>query len=114
HHANDFARRLDKLPLPCGIAPDLVHNRVLAPDIQGATLAAREGVSRTRIDAAAVGGAIAPGSTELTEKDGRDDDADDGCTTATGVARVSELAARYGDRFQPDLGWASIESRAEP
>ena len=30
------------------------------------------------------------------------------------VARLSELAARYGERFQPDRGWASIESRAEP
>jgi len=30
------------------------------------------------------------------------------------VARLTELAARYGERFQPDRGWASIESGAKP
>ena len=30
------------------------------------------------------------------------------------VARLTELAARYGERFQPDRGWPSIDSGAKP
>ena len=29
------------------------------------------------------------------------------------VARLEELAARYGSRFQPDAGWALLQSRGK-
>ena len=220
HAATGFARRLDKLPLPCRSAPGFMVNRVLTPYMHEAMLAAEEGVPLTVIDAAAVSFGMPVGPIELTDIVGLDVAAHVGeiiarglgrpasaaprltellaakrlgrksgagfyvwrdgkavkpmapaaarappdlldrlilillneCVAclrervvddpelvdaavlfgtgfapfrggplayarargvATVVARLTELAARYGERFQPDRGWASIESRAE-
>ena len=218
--ATAFARRLDKLPLPCRSAPGFMVNRVLTPYMHEAMLAAQEGVPLEVIDAAAVSFGMPVGPIELTDIVGLDVAAHVGeiiarglgrpasaaprltellaakrlgrksgagfyvwrdgkavkpmapaaarappdlldrlilillneCVAclrervvddpelvdaavlfgtgfapfrggplayarargvATVVARLTELAARYGERFQPDRGWASIESRAE-
>src|SRR5439155_291677 len=128
--ATAFARRLDKLPLPCRSAPGFMVNRVLTPYMHEAMLAAQEGVPLEVIDAAAVSFGMPVGPIELTDIVGLDVAAvlfgtgfapfrggPLAYARARGVAavvtRLTELAARYGERFQPDRGWASIESRAE-
>ncbi len=218
--ATGFARRIDKLPLPCRSAPGFMVNRVLTPYMQEAMLAAQEGVPLTVIDAAAVTFGMPVGPIELVDVVGLDvaahvgeiiarqlgrppsvvprlsellaakklgrksgagfyvwqdgkavkpatpaaaappdlidrlililvnecaaclrervvEDADlvDAAVlfgtgfapfrggplayarargVAAVVARLTELAARYGERFQPDRGWPSIESGAKP
>jgi 3-hydroxyacyl-CoA dehydrogenase / enoyl-CoA hydratase / 3-hydroxybutyryl-CoA epimerase len=218
--ATGFARRIDKLPLPCRSAPGFMVNRVLTPYMHEAMLAAQEGVPLTVIDAAAVSFGMPVGPIELVDVVGLDvaahvgeiiarqlgrppsvvprlsellaakklgrksgagfyvwqdgkavkpatpaaaappdlidrlililvnecvaclrervvEDADlvdaavlfgtgfapfrGGPLTyarargaAAVVARLTELAARYGERFQPDRGWPSIESGAKP
>ncbi len=62
-----FARRLDKLPVPCRSAPGFVVNRVLMPYLQEAMLAAQEGVPLTVIDAAAVSFGMPMGPIELAD-----------------------------------------------
>ena len=219
--ATGFARRIDKLPLPCRSAPGFMVNRVLTPYMHEAMLAAQEGVPLTVIDAAAVRFGMPVGPIELADIVGLDVAAHVGEIIARGlgrrttevprlsellaakklgrksgegfyvwqdgkavkpaaaavaaappdlldrlililvnecvvclrervvedadlvdaavlfgtgfapfrggpltyarrrgvaavVARLTELAARYGERFQPDRGWASIESAAKP
>ncbi len=219
--ATGFARRIDKLPLPCRSAPGFMVNRVLTPYMHEAMLAAQEGVPLTVIDAAAVSFGMPVGPIELADIVGLDVAAHVGEIIAGGlgrrtaevprlsellaakklgrksgagfyvwqdgkavkpaapavaaappdlldrlililvnecvaclrervvedadlvdaavlfgtgfapfrggpltyarargvaavVARLTELAARYGQRFQPDRGWASIESGAKP
>ena len=218
--ATGFARRIDKLPLPCRSAPGFMVNRVLTPYMHEAMLAAEEGVPLTVIDAAAVSFGMPVGPIELADVVGLDVAAHVGEIIARGlgrpvsevprlrellaakklgrksgagfyvwrdgkavkpaapaaaappdlidrlililvnecvaclrervvedpdlvdaavlfgtgfapfrggpltyarargvpavVARLSELAARYGERFQPDRGWPSIESGAKP
>jgi 3-hydroxyacyl-CoA dehydrogenase/enoyl-CoA hydratase/3-hydroxybutyryl-CoA epimerase len=218
--ATGFARRIDKLPLPCRSAPGFMVNRVLTPYMHEAMLAAQEGVPLAVIDAAAVSFGMPVGPIELVDVVGLDvaahvgeiiarqlgrppsevprlsellaakklgrksgagfyvwrdgkavkpktsvaaappdlidrlililvnecvaclrervvEDADlvdaavlfgtgfapfrGGPLTfarargvAAVVARLTELAARYGERFQPDRGWPSIESGARP
>ncbi len=218
--ATGFARRIDKLPLPCRSAPGFMVNRVLTPYMHEAMLAAQEGVALTVIDAAAVSFGMPVGPIELADVVGLDVAAHVGEIIARGlgrpvaevprlsellaakklgrksgagfyvwqdgkavkpaaraaaappdlidrlililvnecvaclrervvedpdlvdaavlfgtgfapfrggpltyarargvpvvVARLSELAARYGERFQPDRGWPSIESGARP
>ena len=218
--ATGFARRIDKLPLPCRSAPGFMVNRVLTPYMHEAMLAAQEGVPLTVIDAAAVSFGMPVGPIELVDIVGLDvaahvgeiiarqlgrppsevprlsellaakklgrksgagfyvwrdgkalkpatpaaaappdlidrlililvnecvaclrervvedpDLADAAVLFGTGfapfrggpltyarargvaavVARLAELAARYGERFQPDRGWSSIESGAQP
>jgi 3-hydroxyacyl-CoA dehydrogenase/enoyl-CoA hydratase/3-hydroxybutyryl-CoA epimerase len=218
--ATGFARRIDKLPLPCRSAPGFMVNRVLTPYMHEAMLAAQEGVPLTVIDAAAVSFGMPVGPIELVDIVGLDvaahvgeiiarqlgrpasevprlsellaakklgrksgagfyvwqdgkavkpatpaaaappdlidrlililvnecvaclrervvedpDLADAAVLFGTGfapfrggpltyarargaaavVARLTELAARYGERFQPDRGWPSIESGAKP
>ena len=218
--ATAFARRLDKLPLPCRSAPGFMVNRVLTPYMHEAMLAAQEGVPLEVIDAVAVSFGMPVGPIELIDIVGLDVAAHVGEIIARGlgrpasaaprltellaakrlgrksgagfyvwrdgkavkpvaptaatappdlldrlilillnecvaclrervvddpelvdaavlfgtgfapfrggplayarargvaavVTRLTELAARYGERFQPDRGWASIESRAE-
>jgi len=218
--ATGFARRIDKLPLPCRSAPGFMVNRVLTPYMHEAMLAAGEGVPLTVIDAAAVSFGMPVGPIELVDVVGLDVAAHVGEIIARGlgrpgsevprlrellaakklgrksgagfyawqdgkavkpaapaaaappdlidrlililvnecvaclrervvedpdlvdaavlfgtgfapfrggpltyarargvpavVARLTELAARYGERFQPDRGWPSIESGAKP
>ena len=218
--ATGFARRIDKLPLPCRSAPGFMVNRVLTPYMHEAMLAAQEGVALTVIDATAVNFGMPVGPIELADVVGLDVAAHVGEIIARGlgrpasevprlsellaakklgrksgagfyvwqdgkavkpatpaaaappdlidrlililvnecvaclrervvedpdlvdaavlfgtgfapfrggpltyarargvpavVARLSELAARYGERFQPDRGWPSIESGAKP
>jgi 3-hydroxyacyl-CoA dehydrogenase / enoyl-CoA hydratase / 3-hydroxybutyryl-CoA epimerase len=218
--ATGFARRIDKLPLPCRSAPGFMVNRVLTPYMHEAMLAAGEGVPLTVIDAAAVSFGMPVGPIELVDVVGLDVAAHVGEIIARGlgrpasevprlrellaakklgrksgagfyvwqdgkavrpaapaaaappdlidrlililvnecvaclrervvedpdlvdaavlfgtgfapfrggpltyarargvpavVARLTELAARYGERFQPDRGWPSIESAAKP
>src|SRR6185437_10908395 len=52
--ATAFARRLDKLPVPCRSAPGFIVNRVLMPYLHEAMLAAQQGVPIAVIDEAAV------------------------------------------------------------
>jgi 3-hydroxyacyl-CoA dehydrogenase / enoyl-CoA hydratase / 3-hydroxybutyryl-CoA epimerase len=218
--ATGFARRIDKLPLPCRSAPGFMVNRVLTPYMHEAMLAAQEGVALRVIDAAAVSFGMPVGPIELADVVGLDVAAHVGEIIARGlgrpasevprlsellaakklgrksgagfyvwqdgkavkpaapgaaappdlidrlmlilvnecvaclrervvedpdlvdaavlfgtgfapfrggpltyarargvpavVARLSELAARYGERFQPDRGWPSIQSGAKP
>src|SRR5260370_60592 len=70
--ATGFARRIDKLPLPCRSAPGFMVNRVLTPYMHEAMLAAQEGVPLTVIDAAAVSFGMPVGPIELPDLLGLD------------------------------------------
>ncbi len=70
--ATAFARRLDKLPLPCRSAPGFMVNRVLTPYMYEAMLAAQEGVPPPVIDAAAVDFGMPMGPIELIDVVGLD------------------------------------------
>jgi len=67
-----FARRIDKLPLPCRSAPGFVVNRVLMPYLQEAMLALEEGVPGTLIDRVAVDFGMPMGPIELADVVGLD------------------------------------------
>jgi 3-hydroxyacyl-CoA dehydrogenase/enoyl-CoA hydratase/3-hydroxybutyryl-CoA epimerase len=87
-----FARRLDKLPLPCRSAPGFIVNRVLAPYQQEAMLVAEEGVALETIDAAATRFGMPMGPIELADVVGLD------------VARhVGEILAAELHRTPPPL-----------
>ncbi len=87
-----FARRLDKLPLPCRSAPGFIVNRVLMPYLQEAMLAAQEGVPLEAIDAAAERFGMPVGPMELADVVGLDV-----------LAHVGEIVARELGRPMPDL-----------
>lgn len=70
--AQAFARRLDKLPLPCRSAPGFLVNRVLMPYLHEAMFAAQEGVPLAVIDAAAVNFGMPMGPIELADVVGLD------------------------------------------
>jgi 3-hydroxyacyl-CoA dehydrogenase/enoyl-CoA hydratase/3-hydroxybutyryl-CoA epimerase len=67
-----FARRLDKLPLPCASAPGFVVNRILFPYMIEAMLAAREGIPLRTIDDAALDFGMPQGPIELADTVGLD------------------------------------------
>lgn len=67
-----FARKIDKLPLPCRSAPGFVVNRVLTPYLQEAMLALEEGVPAALIDQAAVDFGMPMGPIELADIVGLD------------------------------------------
>jgi 3-hydroxyacyl-CoA dehydrogenase/enoyl-CoA hydratase/3-hydroxybutyryl-CoA epimerase len=67
-----FARRLDKLPLPCASAPGFVVNRILFPYMVEAVLVAGEGVPLATIDEAAVAFGMPQGPIELADTVGLD------------------------------------------
>jgi 3-hydroxyacyl-CoA dehydrogenase/enoyl-CoA hydratase/3-hydroxybutyryl-CoA epimerase len=67
-----FARRLDKLPLPCASAPGFVVNRILFPYMVEAMLAAQEGLSLRTIDDAALDFGMPQGPIELADTVGLD------------------------------------------
>ena len=91
--AAGFARRLDKLPVPCRSAPGFIVNRVLMPYLHEALRAAEEGVPLGVIDATGVRFGMPVGPIELTDVVGLD--------VAT---HVSEIIARELKRPAPDLG----------
>jgi len=98
--ASGFARRIDKLPLPCKSAPGFMVNRVLTPYMYEAMLAAGEGVPLALIDRAAVAFGMPVGPIELIDVVGLDVAAHVGEIIAaqlqrpvTQVARLSELIA---------------------
>lgn len=70
--ASAFARRLDKLPLPCRSAPGFMVNRVLMPYLHEAMIAAQEGVPLAVIDAAAMDFGMPMGPVELADVVGLD------------------------------------------
>jgi 3-hydroxyacyl-CoA dehydrogenase/enoyl-CoA hydratase/3-hydroxybutyryl-CoA epimerase len=67
-----FARRLDKLPVPCRSAPGFIVNRVLMPYLQEAMRVAQEGVALPVIDKAAVDFGMPMGPVELADVVGLD------------------------------------------
>ncbi|HVW70503.1 MAG TPA: 3-hydroxyacyl-CoA dehydrogenase NAD-binding domain-containing protein, partial [Steroidobacteraceae bacterium] len=87
-----FARRLDKLPVPCRSAPGFIVNRVLMPYLHEAMFAAQEGVPLAVIDKAAVDFGMPMGPIELADVVGLDV-----------AAHVGEIVARELGRPAPDL-----------
>ena len=67
-----FARRLDRLPLPCRSAPGFLVNRVLAPYLLEALIALEQGVAPELIDAAAKDFGMPMGPVELADVVGLD------------------------------------------
>jgi len=67
-----FARRIDKLPLPCRSAPGFLVNRVLFPYLHEALHAAGEGVPLPLIDQVAVEFGMPMGPIELADVVGLD------------------------------------------
>jgi 3-hydroxyacyl-CoA dehydrogenase / enoyl-CoA hydratase / 3-hydroxybutyryl-CoA epimerase len=90
--ATAFARRLDKLPVPCRSAPGFMVNRVLTPYINEAMYAAEEGVALAAIDRSAVRFGMPMGPIELADVVGLD----------VG-AHVGEIIARELGRPEPKL-----------
>jgi len=98
--ATGFARRLDKLPVPCRSAPGFMVNRVLTPYLYEAMLAAQEGTPLAVIDRCAVRFGMPVGPIELIDVVGLDVAAHVGEIIAqelgrpvTQIARLDELRA---------------------
>jgi 3-hydroxyacyl-CoA dehydrogenase/enoyl-CoA hydratase/3-hydroxybutyryl-CoA epimerase len=98
--ATGFARRLDKLPVPCRSAPGFMVNRVLTPYLYEAMLAAQEGIPLAVIDRAAVDFGMPMGPIELVDVVGLDVASHVGEIIAqelgrpvTQIARLNELLA---------------------
>jgi 3-hydroxyacyl-CoA dehydrogenase/enoyl-CoA hydratase/3-hydroxybutyryl-CoA epimerase len=91
--AVSFARKLDKLPLPCRSAPGFVVNRVLMPYLHEAMFAAQEGLPLALIDRTAVDFGMPMGPIELADVVGLDV-----------AAHVGEIIAEELERAPPDLG----------
>jgi 3-hydroxyacyl-CoA dehydrogenase/enoyl-CoA hydratase/3-hydroxybutyryl-CoA epimerase len=81
-----FARRLDKLPLPCRSSPGFAVNRVLMPYMAEAMFAVEEGTPLSVIDKAATDFGMPMGPVELADTVGLD--------VAMNVGRI--LAEAYG------------------
>ena len=90
--ATAFARRLDKLPVPCRSAPGFIVNRVLMPYLHEAMFAAQEGVPLAVIDKVALDFGMPMGPIELADVVGLDV-----------AAHVGEIVARELGRPAPDL-----------
>jgi 3-hydroxyacyl-CoA dehydrogenase/enoyl-CoA hydratase/3-hydroxybutyryl-CoA epimerase len=67
-----FARKIDKLPLPCKSSPGFLVNRVLVPYLNEAMFALQEGISRETIDEAALRYGMPVGPVELADVVGLD------------------------------------------
>ena len=96
-----FARRIDKLPLPCRSAPGFLVNRVLFPYLHEALHAASEGVPLAQIDAAAVDFGMPMGPIELADVVGLDV-----------VLHVGEIITRELGRESPP-GVRALRERVE-
>ena len=90
--ATAFARKLDKLPVPCKSAPGFIVNRVLMPYLHEAMFVAQEGVPPAVIDQAAVDFGMPMGPIELADVVGLNVASD-----------VGEIVARELGRPAPDL-----------
>jgi 3-hydroxyacyl-CoA dehydrogenase/enoyl-CoA hydratase/3-hydroxybutyryl-CoA epimerase len=90
--ATAFARKLDKLPVPCRSAPGFVVNRVLMPYLHEAMYAAQEGVPLSVIDKVAVDFGMPMGPIELADVVGLDV-----------ASHVGEIIAAELGRAAPDL-----------
>jgi 3-hydroxyacyl-CoA dehydrogenase / enoyl-CoA hydratase / 3-hydroxybutyryl-CoA epimerase len=90
--ATAFARRLDKLPVPCKSSPGFLVNRVLMPYLHEAMFAAQEGVPLAVIDATAVRFGMPMGPIELADVVGLDV-----------AGHVGEIIAEELGRPAPDL-----------
>jgi 3-hydroxyacyl-CoA dehydrogenase/enoyl-CoA hydratase/3-hydroxybutyryl-CoA epimerase len=95
--ATGFARRIDKLPLPCRSAPGFMVNRVLTPYMHEAMLAAQEGVPLPVIDAAALAFGMPMGPIELIDVVGLDVAAHVGEIIAHGLGRKVIEVRRLGE-----------------
>jgi 3-hydroxyacyl-CoA dehydrogenase/enoyl-CoA hydratase/3-hydroxybutyryl-CoA epimerase len=87
-----FARKLDKLPVPCRSAPGFIVNRVLMPYLHEAMYAAQQGVPIAVIDEAAVAFGMPMGPIELADVVGLDV-----------AAHVGEIVAAQLGRPAPNL-----------
>ncbi|HTW38551.1 MAG TPA: 3-hydroxyacyl-CoA dehydrogenase NAD-binding domain-containing protein [Steroidobacteraceae bacterium] len=87
-----FARKLDKLPVPCRSAPGFIVNRVLMPYLNEAMLAGEQGVPLVAIDEAAVRFGMPMGPVELADVVGLDV-----------VSHVGEIIAAELGRPLPEL-----------
>jgi 3-hydroxyacyl-CoA dehydrogenase/enoyl-CoA hydratase/3-hydroxybutyryl-CoA epimerase len=67
-----FARRIDKLALPCGSAPGFLVNRVLVPYLYEAMFASQDGIAIETIDETAVRYGMPMGPVELADVVGLD------------------------------------------
>jgi 3-hydroxyacyl-CoA dehydrogenase/enoyl-CoA hydratase/3-hydroxybutyryl-CoA epimerase len=67
-----FARRIDKLPLPCQSAPGFLVNRVLVPYLYEAMFALQDGIPVETIDEAALRYGMPMGPVELADVVGLD------------------------------------------
>jgi 3-hydroxyacyl-CoA dehydrogenase/enoyl-CoA hydratase/3-hydroxybutyryl-CoA epimerase len=125
--ATAFARRLDKLPVPCRSAPGFMVNRVLTPYMYEAMLAAQEGVPLETIDRAAVDFGMPVGPIELIDVVGLDVAAHVGEIIAeelkrpvTQIARLTELIAakrlgrKSGAGFYPWREGKAVKARDTP
>jgi 3-hydroxyacyl-CoA dehydrogenase/enoyl-CoA hydratase/3-hydroxybutyryl-CoA epimerase len=90
--ATAFARKLDKLPVPCKSAPGFIVNRVLMPYLHEAMFAAQEGVPLAQIDKVAVDFGMPMGPIELADVVGLDV-----------AAHVGQIVAQELGRPAPDL-----------
>jgi len=88
-----FARRIDRLPLPCLSSPGFVVNRVLMPYMMEALVVAQEGVPLPVIDRAARAFGMPMGPVELADTVGLD--------VAHHVARI--LGEAYGFPMPAEL-----------
>ncbi len=70
--AQAFARRLDRLPLPCRSSPGFLVNRALAPYLLEALIALEQGIAPEVIDAAAKEYGMPMGPIELADVVGLD------------------------------------------
>lgn len=82
-----FARRLDKLPVPCRSAPGFIVNRVLMPYLQESMRAGEEGIPLPVIDQTAVRFGMPMGPIELADVVGLDVANDVGEIIASELAR---------------------------
>ena len=97
--AQTFARRLDRLPLPCRSSPGFLVNRVLAPYLLEALIALEQGIAPELIDAAAKDYGMPMGPIELADVVGLD------------VCRhVGQIVGQLSGR-EPPLPLTRIEER---
>jgi 3-hydroxyacyl-CoA dehydrogenase/enoyl-CoA hydratase/3-hydroxybutyryl-CoA epimerase len=103
--ATAFARRLNKLPVPCRSAPGFMVNRVLTPYMYEAMLAAGEGVPLESIDRAALEFGMPMGPIELIDVVGLDVAAHVGEIIAAELKRAVTQVPRLRTRLaQKQLG----------
>jgi len=97
-------------PPAAGPTPPELEDRLLLPMVNESVACLREGVvsEADLLDAAVIfGTGFAPfrgGPIAYARQRG----------TAAVVARLEELATRYGSRFQPDPGWRGLDSAGKP